>query len=127
MTSHDNGIITKPSTYSVQETADRFESLITSKGIKVFARIDQKREAQSAGLDMPETILIIFGDPKTGTPLMVKHPSIAMDLPLKVLISEGSDGKTLVSYNSPRYLMERHDLESEPFKPVESLIDASTS
>ncbi|HTS16607.1 MAG TPA: DUF302 domain-containing protein [Verrucomicrobiae bacterium] len=115
-----------PSKYSVQETIDRLSSLLTSKGVKIFARIDQAAEAQAVGLSMPNTQLLIFGDPRAGTPLMRRYPSIALDLPLKALAWESADGKVWLSYNSPDFLMRRHHLESPPFKAVEAIFSAAT-
>jgi uncharacterized protein (DUF302 family) len=121
--SRDNGIINKPSKYSVPETLDRLEAVLRSKGMKIFARVDQQAEAEKVGLEMRPTQLLIFGDPKSGTPIMNSNPSIAIDLPLKALAWEAADGKVWLSYNSPHYLQMRHGLEYEPFKPVENLID----
>lgn len=120
------GAIDIPSRFSVAETADRLESLLKTKGIKIFARIDQAAEAKNAGLSMPATVLLIFGDPKTGTPLMLKYPSLALDLPLKALIWQSMDGRVWVSYNSPEFLKTRHHLDSAPFGPVGGLIEAAT-
>ena len=116
------GVIDLPSPYPVKETMDRLETLLESKGVKIFARIDQRAEAVNAGLEMRPTELLIFGDPKAGTPLMNAHPSIALDLPLKALAWEAPDGQVWLSYNSPEYLAERHGLDKVPFKPVETLI-----
>jgi uncharacterized protein (DUF302 family) len=115
------------SSFSVAETTDRLESLLRARGAKVFARIDQAAEAQAVGLTMPQTQLLIFGDPKGGTPLMVKYPSLAMDLPLKALIWESADGKVWLSYNTPEYLKARHHLESAPFRAVTALFQAATT
>jgi uncharacterized protein (DUF302 family) len=120
-------MIDLPSKYSVAETANRLESLLKSKGIKVFARIDQAAEAKAVGLSLRPTELLIFGDPRAGTPVMQKYPSIAIDLPLKALAWESVDGKVWLSYNSSEYLMERHQLDSPPFKPVENLLTAATN
>jgi uncharacterized protein (DUF302 family) len=116
------GVINLPSPYPVKETIDRLEILLESKGGKVFDRIDQQAEAAQVGLEMRATELLIFGDPKAGTPLMNAHPSIAIDLPLKALAWEAADGQVWLSYNSPEYLAERHQLEKVPFRPVEALI-----
>src|SRR5215469_10450852 len=117
------GAINLPSKFSVAATADRLESLLKAKGIKIFARIDQAAEARTAGLSMAETILIIFGDPKTGTPLMVKYPSLALDLPLKALIwQSAADGKVWLTYNTPDYLKARHHLDSAPFGALGTLL-----
>src|SRR5580704_4448877 len=110
-----NGIIDLACDHSVVETVDRLESLLKAKGIKVFARIDQAAEAKSAGLTMRPMVLLIFGDPKTGTPLMILHPSLAIDLPLKALVWEAADGKVWLSYNSPEFLQQRHSLGAPPF------------
>lgn len=116
------GVINLPSPYPVKETIDRLEILLESKGGKIFDRIDQRAEAAKVDLEMRPTVLLIFGDPKAGTPLMNAHPSIAIDLPFKALAWEAADGQVWLSYNSPEYLAERHQLEKVPFKPVEALI-----
>src|SRR5580704_9330785 len=100
------GIIDLASKHSVVETVDRLEALLKAKGIKIFARIDQAAEAKAAGLTMRPTVLVIFGDPKAGTPLMNKYPSLAMDLPLKALIWESVDGKVWLRHNSPEFLQQ---------------------
>jgi uncharacterized protein (DUF302 family) len=120
------GVIDLPCSHSVAETADRLESLLKSKGIKIFARIDQAAEARAAGLEMRPMVLLIFGDPKAGTPLMNRYPTIAIDLPLKALVWETAEGKVLLSYNSPEYLQQRHGLETPPFGPVGNLLLAAT-
>ena len=116
------GLIDLPCPYPVNEAVGRLELLLQSKGIKIFARIDQQAEAAQVGLEMRPTELLIFGDPKAGTPLMNTHPSIAIDLPLKALVWEAADGQVWLSYNSPEYLAERHQLEMAPFKAVDALI-----
>lgn len=105
-----NGIVRIPSHHSVDETVERLKSVLQSKGITLFALIDHSGEAARVGMKMPNTKLAIFGSPKGGTPLMVAAPSIAIDLPLKILVAEDAQGKVWVSYNSPDYLKERHDL-----------------
>lgn len=105
-----NGIVTIPSNYSVDETVARFESVLQSKGITLFAVIDHSGEAGKVGMRMPNTKLLIFGNPKSGTPLMLAAPSIAIDLPLKILVAEDAQGKVWVSYNSPEYLKSRYGL-----------------
>ena len=116
------GLIDLPCPYPVNEAVGRLELLLQSKEIKIFARIDQQAEAAQVGLEMRPTELLIFGDPKAGTPLMNTHPSIAIDLPLKALVWEAADGQVWLSYNSPEYLAERHQLEKAPFKAVDALI-----
>jgi len=106
----DNGIVKVLSRYSVDDTVAKLEALLQTKGIKLFAVVDHSGEAKAAGLQMPGTKLLIFGNPKGGTPLMLASPSIAIDLPLKLLVSEDTDGKVWISYNAPAYLQARHDL-----------------
>jgi uncharacterized protein (DUF302 family) len=106
----DKGIVTIFSAHSFETTADRLQTLLHDKGVTLFAVIDHSGEAEKAGLKMPPTKLLIFGSPTAGTPLMLHSPSAAIDLPLKILISEDDRGRALISYNSPRYLQERHDL-----------------
>ncbi len=118
----NNGIINQPSPHSVTETLDRLEAILGQKGIEVFVRIDQQAEATRVGLTLRPTQLSIFGDPRTGTPLMAAHPSLALDLPLKALAWEDADGQVWLSHNSPAYLKERHALPQEPFTPVEMLL-----
>jgi len=120
-----NGIIDLECKRSVAETAERLESLLKSKGMKIFARIDQAAEAKAAGLEMRPMVLFIFGSPQAGTPLMIEHPSLAMDLPLKALAWEAADGKVLLSYNSPEFLQQRHGLPAPPFLPVGNILQAA--
>jgi len=97
----------------VHETVRKLEELLRDKEIKLFALVDHSGEAQAAGMQMPATKLLIFGNPKGGTPLMIAAPSIAIDLPLKILVAEDGDGQVWISYNSPEYLRERHGLSAE--------------
>ena len=120
---YNNDIIHKPSKYSVKETLDRLEAMLKSKGITIFARIDQKAAAQTAGLSMLPAELLVFGDPKAGTPLMNEHPSIMIDLPLKAVAWESREGGVTLSYNCPDFYMKRHALMEAPFKEVDLLID----
>lgn len=114
MTSNpDNGIVTIPSHQSVDQTVQKLEAILTVKGVKLFALVDHSGEAERAGLHMRPTKLLIFGNPKAGTPLMVASPSVAIDLPLKVLVWEDAGGKVWVSYNTPAYLQARHNLPPE--------------
>jgi len=105
----ENGIVTIASRGSVDETVQRIQLSLESKGVKLFAVIDHSGEAEKAGLKMPSTKLVIFGSPKAGTPLMIASPSVAIDLPLKLLVAENADGSVSISYNSPAYLASRHD------------------
>jgi uncharacterized protein (DUF302 family) len=106
----NRGIIDKPSNHSVEQTVERLKAILTSKGVTLFAVIDHSGEAEKVGMKMPPTKLLIFGNPKAGTPLMLAAPSSAIDLPLKILVWEDTQGKVWVSYNSPVYLQERHSL-----------------
>jgi uncharacterized protein (DUF302 family) len=106
----NNGIVHKPSKHSVDETLGKLQAILQAKGIAVFALVDHSGEAKKVGMEMRPTKLLIFGNPKGGTPLMLAAPSIAIDLPLKILVWEDDQGKVLVSYNSPEYLAERHGL-----------------
>jgi uncharacterized protein (DUF302 family) len=101
------------SRYSVSETLARLESLLRTKGLAIFCRIDHSGEAEKAGLKMNPTQLVIFGSPKAGTPLMVASPTLAIDLPLKALVWEDAAGKVWVSYNSPEYLKTRHNIAND--------------
>jgi uncharacterized protein (DUF302 family) len=112
------GIIDKPSNHSVDETVDRLRNILQSKGVTLFAVVDHSGEAENVGLEMPPTKLLIFGNPKAGTPLMLAAPSIAIDLPLKILVWEDADRKTWVSYNSPSYLQKRHNLPMDLLENV---------
>lgn len=106
----DNGIITKASNHSVHDTVEKLKEILLAKGVTLFAMIDHSGEAEKVGMKMPPTKLLIFGNPKGGSPLMLAAPSSAIDLPLKILVSQDASGKVWVSYNSPAYLKERHGL-----------------
>jgi uncharacterized protein (DUF302 family) len=108
-----SGIIRKPSNHSVDETVERLKGILESKGVKLFALVNHSGEAEKAGLKMPPTKLLIFGNPKGGTPLMLASPSVAIDLPLKILVAEDASGRVWLSFNSPEYLKERHNLPAE--------------
>ena len=105
------GIITLESNYSVKETANKFESIIEKKGLTLFARIDHQQNAAGVNLELRPTELIIFGNPKVGTPLMQCSQQVAIDLPQKVLIWKDEKGTVRLSYNNPEYLKERHQIE----------------
>ena len=117
----DNGLANIPSKYSVPETLDRLESIVKKHGLTVFARIDFSGDAEKAGLKMRQSQLLIFGNPKAGTPLMVASPAIAIDLPLKALAWEDPNGKVWLSYNKPEYLKERHGLPDELVKNISGI------
>jgi uncharacterized protein (DUF302 family)/uncharacterized membrane protein YidH (DUF202 family) len=103
-----NGIIDKASNHSVDETTERLKGVLAAKGVALFALVDHSGEAEKVGMKMPPTKLLIFGSPKAGTPLMLAAPSTAIDLPLKILVREDTQGKVWISYNSAAYLQERH-------------------
>lgn len=113
-----DGLITHPSPYSVAETLDRLEAILRSKNITVFARVDHSGEAAKVGLTMPPTQLLIFGNPKGGTPIMLAAPLAAIDLPLKALAWQDTDGKVWISINETRYLQSRYNLSDEVLKPI---------
>ena len=107
------GIIDTPSNHSVDETVEKLKSILTAKGVTLFALVDHSGEAEKAGMKMPPTKLLLFGSPRAGTPVMLAAPSIAIDLPLKLLVWEDVRGKVWISYNSPEYLQERHNVPQE--------------
>ena len=118
-----NGIVDIPSNHSVDETVERLKGILEAKGVTLFALIDHSGEAAKAGMKMRPTKLLIFGSPKAGTPIMQATPSIAIDLPLKILIWEDATGKTWLSYNSPAYLQERHGVPND-LLPSLSVVEA---
>jgi uncharacterized protein (DUF302 family) len=113
-----NGIVSQRSHHTVDETVDRLKNLLQAKGVTLFALVDHSGEAAKAGMEMRPTKLLIFGNPAAGTPVMLAAPSIAIDLPLKILVWEDSEGKAWLSWNSPEYLQRRHGLPSELAKNI---------
>jgi uncharacterized protein (DUF302 family) len=109
----EEGIVKFLSHHSVNETVDKLKTILQSKGVTLFALVDHSGEAEKVGMKMPPTKLLIFGNPKGGTPLMLAAPSVAIDLPLKILVAEDAQGQVWISYNSPQYLKERHGLSSD--------------
>ncbi|KDM91626.1 DUF302 domain-containing protein [Photobacterium galatheae] len=105
-----NGLIKMKSTFDVATTADRLEAALTSKGMTLFARIDHAAAAKQAGILLRPTTLLIFGNPKVGSPLMVCAQSVAIDLPQKALISQDESGTVWLRYNDPSYLASRHHI-----------------
>jgi uncharacterized protein (DUF302 family) len=114
----DNGMQHLASPYPVAETLQRVESLLQEKGLTIFCRVDHSGEAEKVDLKMLPAQLILFGSPKAGTPVMVAAPTIAIDLPLKVLIWEDAGGKVWVSYNNPEYLQQRHNVPADLMKNI---------
>lgn len=114
----ENGMVHLASPYSVEETLARLEVLLEKLGLKIFCLVDHSGEAEKAGLQMRPTKLVLFGSPKAGTPLMVASPTLAIDLPLKALIWQDDTSKVYVSYNSPEYLKQRHNIPEELVKNI---------
>lgn len=108
----DNGLVQMASAHGVVDTLDRLERLARERGLLVFARIDFSGDAERAGLALRPEQMLIFGNPRAGTPLMQAVPTCAIDLPVKALAWEDIEGKTWLAYNAPEYLVKRHGLES---------------
>jgi uncharacterized protein (DUF302 family) len=129
MTSEPNkGIIDIPSNHSVDQIVDALSRILAARGVTLFALIDHSGEAAKVGMTMPATKLLIFGSPRAGTPIMLAAPSAAIDLPLKILVREDTDGKVWITYNSPSYLQQRHAFPQEllpNLAVVESLADSA--
>jgi uncharacterized protein (DUF302 family) len=109
----ENGFISEPSKHSVDETVEKLKGILQAKGITLFALIDHSGEAEKIGMKMHPTKLLIFGNPRAGTPLMLAAPSSAIDLPLKILVWEDNEGRAWLSYNEPAYLKQRHSIPQE--------------
>jgi uncharacterized protein (DUF302 family) len=126
------GLITKPSAYPAAATLDRLEAALKERGFIIFARLDHAAAAESVGLKMPQSTVLVFGNPRIGTPVFLKHPTLAIDLPLKALIWEDADGKVWLSYNSAQYLLMtiygRHGAPTNPeaITRIESVLAAAT-
>lgn len=118
MAMQGNGLVQVPSPHSVDETVKRLQSILGQKGLQVFALVDHSGEAEKVGLTMRPTKVLIFGSPKAGTPLMVAAPTLAIDLPLKTLVSQDENGKVWVFFNSPEYLQERHGVPADLVKNI---------
>lgn len=114
----ENGIVHLSSPYTVAKTIERLEAVLAARGIPVLARIDHSGGAAQVGLTMPPTELILFGNAKAGTPLMLAAPTVAIDLPLKALIREDDAGRVWVSYNSTEYIGHRHQVPEELLKNI---------
>jgi len=109
----DKGIISKQSNHSVDQTVEKLKQILQAKGVTLFALVDHSGEAEKIGIKMLPTKLLIFGNPKAGTPVMLAAPSSALDLPLKILVSQDGQGRVWASYNSSAYLQERHGVTAE--------------
>lgn len=112
------GVVEILSRHSVDETVEKLKSILAAKGVMLFALVDHSGEAAKVGLHMPPTKLLIFGSPKAGTPVMLAAPTSALDLPLKILVWEDADNKVRLSYNSPQYLKERHQIPDDLLKNI---------
>jgi uncharacterized protein (DUF302 family) len=121
--SRGSGIVDILCNYSVDEAVEKLKAILQARGVTLFALVDHSGEAEKVGLRMPPTKLLIFGSPKAGTPLMLTSPSIAIDLPLKILIWEDAQGKVWLTYNSPSYLQERHGLPPDLLQNI-SVVEA---
>jgi uncharacterized protein (DUF302 family) len=123
----DMGLVHVRSPIPVSEALSRLEALAAARGLTIFARIDFSGDAQRAGLEMRPTQLLLLGNPRAGTPLMTAAPTVAIDLPLKVLVWEDASGQAWISYNTPEYLQSRHGFPAELTKNIaglRGLIDA---
>ena len=109
----DPGILSIPAQASVDQTVASLTETLAAKNITLFALVDHSGEAAKAGMSMPPTKLLIFGSPRAGTPIMLAAPTAALDLPLKILVHEDTDGKVWVTYNAPSYLQQRHAIPNE--------------
>lgn len=107
------GVVSIKSAHPFPETLERLRTAFAAHGLKLFATVDHGAEAAAVGLAMPPTVLLVFGNAKAGTPLMLAHPLAALDLPLKALVSEAMPGHVTVSFNTPQYLVQRHGLPHE--------------
>lgn len=116
-----SGLVSTRSPRSVDDTVARLQQLVAAKGIRLFALIDHAAEARAVGLSMPATVVLIFGDPLAGTPLMTAAPTIAIDLPLKLLVAEDAHGTVWISYVAPQRMKERHGIATDLPTPLEGL------
>jgi len=125
-----DGVVTKASSHTFGETMNRLTTLISEKGLTLFAVIDHSGAARGVGLAMPDTKLVIFGSPAGGTPVMIAAPVAALDLPLKMLVWADADGAVSVSYNTAQYLATRHHLTDDlraRLEAIESISDATVA
>lgn len=126
----NSGIVRIPGSHSVDKIVEKLKTILEAKGVTLFALVDHSGEAAKAGMTMPNTKLLIFGSPKAGTPVMLAAPSIAIDLPLKILVAEDTAGKVWISYNSPQFLEDRHGVPAELMKNlavIEALATAAAN
>lgn len=114
-----NGIISKQSNYSVKESITRLQKILETKGVTIFARIDQQAEAQKVGLELSPVEFLLFGNPRAGTPIMSAVPLSALDLPLKAIAWQDGEGKVWLSYNEPGYIQQRYGLPDALVKNID--------
>ncbi len=120
----DDGLFTLPSAYSVDDTISRFEAALQAKGVTLFAKIDHGAGAVEAGMTLRPTFLLIFGNPRGGTPLMQINQTVGIDLPLKALVWKDADEKVWLTYNDPAWLASRHRLGDAAEEAVAALENA---
>ncbi len=111
------GVVTRPSAYGFAETLARLDSALERRQLEIFARFDHSGAARRVGLSMPDTQVVVFGSPKSGTPLMLAAPLLALDLPLRVLVADDG-GQAVVSYVAPSYLAERYGIPPDLVKNI---------
>jgi uncharacterized protein (DUF302 family) len=116
------GVVSRRGSFSVVETLDRLEKALQAKGVQVFARVDHSGEAHRAGLHMNPCQLLIFGNPKGGTPVMVAAPTAAIDLPLKALAWQDDAGQVWLSWNDPEYIRRRFEVPKELMRPLAGVV-----
>jgi len=117
----NGGLIDIPSDHSVDETVEKLKRILQERGLTLFALIDHSGEAAKVGMQLRPTKLLIFGNPKAGTPVMLAVPRSAIDLPLKILVWEDGQGRVWVSYSSPAYLLERHNLPGDLLQNIAAI------
>ena len=122
MSQYENETISIKGTQSVAATSHAIEQALLDKGFSIFLRLDQQAEAEKVAMTMPATVVILFGNPEVGTQLMIDYPSIALELPLKLVVQENDDQTSMVRLNAPDYLAKRHDISQPIFAPLEALL-----
>jgi uncharacterized protein (DUF302 family) len=117
----ENGMVHLSSQHSASETLQRLKSAVTARGLAILAEIDHSGDAAKVGLKMQPAQLLIFGNPKAGTPVMAASPTAALDLPLKALVWQDAEGKVWLSYNSPEYLKQRHNIPDDLLRNISGI------
>ncbi len=125
----DDGLITKPSAYTVDVTVQRLKNIFEKKGVRVFAHVDHQINAEGVELKLNKLQLLIFGNPRLGTPLMQSNPTTGIDLPMKALVWEDTNGKVWLAYNDPAYLAQRHGISDrqDVIKKISGALNKMTS